>query len=343
MSGIVKREDYCQFLLVTQTNYTLTYFANHSQNFSHDAPTRYLRRDRVTAKQIWIEAKRDLIVSHNGFIIFDDSILDKNHSRHIQLVYQQFSGNEHRVIRGIGLINCVYVNPETNEFWVIDYRIYDPSTDGKDKHEHVQEMLNACFEKCAREELAFKAVLMDTWYATTKLMLEIHRSGRLFYCPIKPNRRLSEVLEGQKYAYQSAENVTWTLEEADFGKRVHLKEFPAGLDLKLFRIATSNGSTELIVTNDESSLDAEAVRFAQGFRWKVEQLHREVKQVTGIEACECRSARAQRNHVGCALLVWTFLKRTARLCFSTVYALKQGLLDEYMRKELKSPSIRFTA
>jgi hypothetical protein len=37
------------------------------------------------------------------------------------------------------------------------------------------------------------------------------------------------------------------------------------------------------------------------------------------------------------------LKRQARLCFSTVYALKQGLLDEYMRKELKSPSIRFTA
>ena len=111
---------------------------------------------------------------------------------------------------------------------------------------------------------------------------------------------MSEVLEGQKYAYQSTENVTWTLEEVDFGKRVHLKEFPAGLELKLFRIATSAGSTELIVTsdharrcilwsrNDESSLDAEAVRFAQGFRWsdharrcvlwsrKVEQLHREV-------------------------------------------------------------------
>ena len=243
MSGIVKRQDYCQFLLVTQTNYTLTYFANHSQNFSHDAPTRYLRRDRVTAKQVWIEAKRDLVVSHNGFIIFDDSILDKNHSRHIQLVYKQYSGNEHRVIRGIGLINCVYVNPETGEFWVIDYRIYDPSTDGKDKHQHVKDMLNACFEKCAREELAFKAVLMDTWYATTKLMLEIHRSGRLFYCPIQDNRRVSEVLEGQKYAYQSAESVIWTLEEVDFGKRVHLKEFPAGLELKLFRIATSAGSS----------------------------------------------------------------------------------------------------
>ena len=34
-------------------------------------------------------------------------------------------GNEHRVIRGIGLISCVYVNCETGQFWVIDYRLYE--------------------------------------------------------------------------------------------------------------------------------------------------------------------------------------------------------------------------
>jgi len=38
----VTRLDYCQFLLVTQTNYTLTYFAEHSEKFSHDAVKRYL-------------------------------------------------------------------------------------------------------------------------------------------------------------------------------------------------------------------------------------------------------------------------------------------------------------
>ena len=30
------RLDYCQYLLSTPINYTLTHFADHSENFSHD-------------------------------------------------------------------------------------------------------------------------------------------------------------------------------------------------------------------------------------------------------------------------------------------------------------------
>jgi len=44
------------------------------------------------------------------------------------------------VIRGIGLISCVYVNVKTGQFWVIDYRIYDPDGDGT-KLDHVADML----------------------------------------------------------------------------------------------------------------------------------------------------------------------------------------------------------
>ena len=43
MKGLVKRKDYCQFLLASQVNYTLTYFVDHARGFSHDAATRYLR------------------------------------------------------------------------------------------------------------------------------------------------------------------------------------------------------------------------------------------------------------------------------------------------------------
>jgi len=44
------------------------------------------------------------------------------------------------VIRGIGLISCVYVNVKTGQL-VIDYRIYDPDGDGKTKLDHVADML----------------------------------------------------------------------------------------------------------------------------------------------------------------------------------------------------------
>jgi len=31
----------------------------------------------------------------------------------------------------IGMVSCVYVNAQSGQFWVIDYRIYNPDGDGK--------------------------------------------------------------------------------------------------------------------------------------------------------------------------------------------------------------------
>jgi hypothetical protein len=38
-------EDYCQYLLSSHTNYTLTHLAEHLQKFSHDTINRYLRNE----------------------------------------------------------------------------------------------------------------------------------------------------------------------------------------------------------------------------------------------------------------------------------------------------------
>jgi hypothetical protein len=37
------------------------------------------------------------------------------------------------VINGISVVTCVYVNPEVDRFWIIDYRIYHQPTDGRQK------------------------------------------------------------------------------------------------------------------------------------------------------------------------------------------------------------------
>ena len=42
------RVDYCQYLLSTPLNYTLTHFGDHSESFSHDQINRYLAKDRLT-------------------------------------------------------------------------------------------------------------------------------------------------------------------------------------------------------------------------------------------------------------------------------------------------------
>ena len=72
---------------------------------------------------------------------------------------------------------------------------------------------------------------------------------------------------------------------------------------------------------------------------KVEEFHRGVKQLTGIEACQCRKARIQRNHMACAILVLNFLKNIAYHSTQTVYQLKQGWLSGYLIEQLKCPSV----
>ena len=51
----VTRLDYCQYLLVSQINYTLTNFADHTAQFSHDAANRYLAGDQVRPQLVWEE------------------------------------------------------------------------------------------------------------------------------------------------------------------------------------------------------------------------------------------------------------------------------------------------
>jgi len=55
----MNRLAYCQFLLTSQINYTLTYFADHAQKWSHDTIDCYLRRERITPALVWDNVKTD--------------------------------------------------------------------------------------------------------------------------------------------------------------------------------------------------------------------------------------------------------------------------------------------
>lgn len=62
----------------------------------------------------------------------------------------------------------------------------------------------------------------------------------------------------------------------------------------------------------------------------------------GVEACQCRKARIQRNHIACPLLVWSRLKAIAYQTGKTVYQIKHGMLANYLIEQLKTPSVQMT-
>lgn len=332
----VNRLDYCQYLLSTHTNFTLTYCSEHMENISHDAFNRYLRDEKLSPRILWEHIKKSIVYSDHGYIVFDDTIMDKSHATSIEICRYQYSGNAKKVIYGIGVVNAIYVNPDTQQYWIIDYRIYNPEQDGNSKLDHVRDMLrNIIFYK----KIPCRAVLMDTWYATHQMMLTIDTWGKLFYCPIKKNRLVRDVQDG--YHHIPVDQLPWNKESLSKGRTIHLNKFPDNFHVQLFRITVSTHRTDFVVTNDNTQPTSEVVQQVYKFRWCVEQFHREAKQLTGVEKCQCRKQRIQRNHIACAYLVWLKLKNVAQETCQTIYQVKNNLLRQYMFAELKSPQIKF--
>ena len=300
----VTRLDYCQFLLRTALNYTLTYFGEHSERFGHDAINRYRAGERITAGMGWENAQADVVTEEEGIVIFDDVVLDKDHSEKIELVGRQWSGNAKSVIKGMGVVTCVYVNPKTDQFWIIDYRIFAPDEDHKSKLDQMREMLgNAVTYK----KLPFRVALMDTGYAAKDEMLFMERLGKGCYCPLKDNRKL--YLHPDDRTACRVDALVWSQHELRAGRLVHGHGFPPAHQVKLFRLtlSTERATYACIVTNDKSQDWTPATQKVWDWRPAIEQFHRESKQLTGIAKCQTRKARIVRNHIGCAMLVWVRL------------------------------------
>jgi len=255
--------DYCQYLLSSPINYTVTNLADHLEGISHDRINRYLRGEKLTPRLLWDNVKPLLQPSDDGYLLFDDTVLDKRHSASIELTRRQYSGNEHRVIRGVGLISCVYVNGKTGQFWVIDYRLYDPDGDGQSKLDHVAAMLDGVVYS---KQLPLTTVLMDSWYATQKLMAHIDQLEKVYYCPLKTNRRVDD--SGGTQDDQRVDELVWSLEDLQQGKLIKIRGFPKDKKVKLFRVTGSTHRTDYVATNDLSQASTDAVQDVCDVRWK---------------------------------------------------------------------------
>ena len=328
--------DYCQFLLASFSNFTQTYFADHTEKWNHDQLNRFLRNENIPSSELWASVKDDIDYDDEGYLIFDDVVLSKPHANAIEALRSQWSGSEKKVVEGIGIVTCLYVNPKTQEYWIIDYRIFDKDHNGKSKIDHLLEMLHTAYFK---KQLPFGIVLMDAWYASMQVMKAIEKLSKIYYVPLKRNRLVNDTDGAQPH--QQVQTLSWHPVETLQGKCVHLNKFPKGHQVKLFRIVSSNGGTAYIATNDLSQSNTDATAQEYHVRWKIEELHREIKQVTGIGKCQCRKLRAQRNHIACCFQVWVCMKRVARKYQKTIYQLKESLMDDYIRNQLSNPSVIF--
>ena len=118
--------------------------------------------------------------------------------------------------------------------------------------------------------------------------------------------------------FRHVNSLQWSVQELVAGKIIKIKGFPKEHKVKCFRVVVSTHRTDWIVTNDLAQDSLDATQEVCRIRWKIEQFHRELKQLTGVERCQCRKVRIQRNHIACAMLVWIRLMDVARKAQRTI-------------------------
>lgn len=333
------KRQYVDYLIATTGNYTCAYLADHlegEQAVSHDAISDYLRREQLTPRGLWEAVQPLLDDGTEAYLIIDDSVQDKRYAKKIELVYRQYSGAEHGVVEGIGVVNLLHTNGQDHGFYPIDYRIYDPKGDGKTKQDHFREML---IRAVSDKGLQAQTILFDNGYASVENLKLIHRLGRYFITTVKSNRKVSVSTEG---GYVHLEDLPWDAESYRHGMMVKLKELP--FKVRLFVVVSSTGDIDWVITNrpddPQRPMTVQAIQQENALRWHVEQFHREVKQLTGTEKCQCRKARSQRNHLACCYLAWVSLRQHAQRIGTTLYDAHRRLWDDYLKAALRQPVIR---
>ena len=279
------QEIYKVFLQATSVRYSGLALSEVSpKGMSHAGISRGLQSRHFRPGGVWELAECLIPKEEPCLLLADDSVLDKQYSKKIECVQYQYSGNVHKVIPGIGLVNLVWRGLVGGDFVPVDYRIYEKKADNKTKNDPFREML----KRAKQRGLTPATVDTDAWYSSLDNLKAIRDLGWVFVTCLRKNRSVNrgEILE--------------PLHLPDEGRQVHLRGHGW---VTIFRFVAKNGRTDYLATNMPECSRARIEGHLKA-RWSIEVFHRELKQTCGIERCQACTSRAQRNHIFLAIAAW---------------------------------------
>ena len=318
--------DYIDFLIATPRVYTCTEAARVQPDDddapSHDAINRLLLRVETDSEDLWQEARHQVSLN-SGVLVLDDSTLDKQYAKKIELVSRHWSGKHRKVVCGINLITLLWTDGD--RYIPCDYRFFDKPTDGSTKNDHFRKMLETAKER----GFSPACVLFDSWYSSLDNLKTIRNLGWFWLTQLKANRLVDPDRRGNRAISE--------VEISEAGSVMHLKGYGF---IKVFKLVAKDGDIEYWATNKVEMVELERVKFAD-MAWAIETYHRGIKQFCGVERCQARRGRAQRNHIGLALRAFLRLEYH---CFHkgiSWFEAKTSIIREAVRAYLAKPLFTF--
>ncbi len=282
---------------------------------SHDKVTRFLSSEDFTSSELWeiIKPKVREIESEKGVIIVDDTIEEKPSTDENEIVCWHYDHSKGKSVKGINIITALYYSQGVRVPIVFDLvrktkTVIDEKTNKekrvseKTKNEQYREMLKVS----VKNNIKFKYVLNDVWYASSENMMYVKTSlGKDFIMPIKTNRKIAlnkkDKLNGKYVTVRTLE-----LKEND-KQEIYLEgvSFPLILIRQIFKNEDGSQGVLYLVSSD-LTLTYDNITAIYQKRWKVEEYHKSLKQHVSLCKSPTKRVRTQSNHIFAS--IYSFFK-----------------------------------
>jgi Transposase DDE domain len=270
---------------------TCSTMAEAFDSTSHDRLTRMLN-GTWSGQTLFDLALRALFAVAGGYLILDDTVVEKPSARLLGEAAWVWSNKQNKVVFGVSVVLLVWTDGQVRI--PVGYRVWHKG--GPSKVALALELLSY-----ARNRLRCKPqfVLFDSWYPAKRLLKRLKDYGWYFVCQLKKNR----VFEGVALrAYR--QQPYWHAIGALSG----------GLKVLVVR-----HRRKYYVTN-RLTLTAQEVRAHYRKRQEVEEVIRVLKSQLSLEACQVgyrrRGAdpaqpqpRAQEHHIALCLVAYLVVER----------------------------------
>ena len=272
---------------------------------SHDRITRFLSKQDFTSKDLWLHVKAMVrgVQSAEGVLIFDDTIQEKAWTDESELMCWHFDHCSGRAVRGINLLNALYYSagaciPVAYELVKKPIQYCDIASrqlkrkSEKTKNEMMREMMQTCIDN----NLPFRFVLMDCWFASAENFDFITDKGHHFMAALKDNR-LVALSEDDRMNKRFVR-----VDELKFPEQTVVQGWlkgyakPVLLVRQVFKNRDDSTGILHLVCSD-LTCDYDAITTTYKKRWQVEVFHKSLKSNANLATSPTQTVRTQSNHV----------------------------------------------
>lgn len=289
----------------------------------HDSITRFLSGHHFTSRELWLQVK-PLVRAHesaDACLVFDDTVVEKAHMDENELICWHYDHARQRNVKGINLLTGFYVSCKEEEaeplripvsyLLILKTVLFCDLQTRQLKRQcplTKNQMVQIMIQQAIANQLKFKYVLADTWFASCDNMRFIHKCQKYFIFDLKDNR-LAALSQPERSQGQ------WKrIDQLDLPDNTPVRVWLKDLDIPLLLIKQVFINQDLSIgvqflVSNQLDLSAEQFTALYKKRWSVEQYHKSIKQNAAIAKSPARTVQTQSNHIFAAIYAYVKLEK----------------------------------